>query len=100
MALPDERILDHDADHHACDCFLCGRKVYRGNVGTGTYSSNASFAPELLIHLSCLEGREMTDVAALYMHAISDADKVIRQEEQRARLALGQMTPQAAALVA
>jgi len=85
VALPDERIPDEGDSR--CDCFLCGRTVWIGNPGTGSYSSNARFAPDLPIHLCCLEGRDMASVARLYGAAINDADRVIRYEHERARLA-------------
>lgn len=99
MALPDERIPDHDVEQSRCDCFLCGRRVYIGNPGSGSYSCNARFAPDLPIHLACLEGRPMMQVHAMYMAAINDADRVIRVEQERARLASG-LTPPAGLVLA
>jgi hypothetical protein len=85
VALQDERIPDEGQSH--CDCFLCGRRVWIGNPGTGTYSSNARFAPEVPIHLYCLEGHDRGYVHIMYMAAIKDAVALANYEQERARLA-------------
>lgn len=57
------------------ECFLCGRRVYPNDPKRGTYGPARPSAPELDIHLPCLDGRPQMQVARLYHKALLDMAK-------------------------
>lgn len=60
------------------ECFLCGFPVAPGDPASGTYGLRGKHAPQLRIHVPCLDGRDMMAVASAYRRTINDFARTVR----------------------
>lgn len=54
------------------DCLICEKHVEPGHPRSGTFGLAQKTAPQLPVHLDCLNQRQVLDVLALYHRRLMD----------------------------